>query len=126
QISETIVSDVKVLAINTRLGEIGTTGTPEGEASTADATPTVFSGEAIATLALDPIQSETVVNASRVGTLSLALRSIVDFNAVGAGDGKARSTQAVRVIRFGNETSIMAGQPAQSAAGETAVVAPAA
>lgn len=125
QISETIVSDVKVLAINTRLGEIGTTGAPEGEAATADASPTVFSGEAIATLALDPIQSETVVNASRVGTLSLALRSIVDFNAAGAGDGKPRSTQAVRVIRFGNETSIMAGQPAQST-GDPAVVAPAA
>jgi pilus assembly protein CpaB len=104
RISETILSNVRVLAINSRLGETGTTGAPaDSEASQ------VFS-QAIATLELDPLQGETVINASKVGTLSLALRSITDF-AAEARSARRGSNQAVRMIRFGQESSVMAGRP---------------
>jgi pilus assembly protein CpaB len=108
RISETILSNVRVLAINTRLGETGATGSPDDpEAPRAQ----VFEA-AIATLELDPLQGETVINASKVGTLSLALRSITDFAAEGPQVRRA-SNQAVRMIRFGQESNVMAGRPTQ-------------
>lgn len=105
QVSETILHNVKVLAIGARLGETGATGGPDDPDNPR---ATVFSNTAIATLELDPVQGETVINASKIGSLSLALRSIADF---AGGDTSARRTsnQAVRMIRFGNERSVMAG-----------------
>ena len=97
-----------MLAINTRLGETGSTGSPEDpEAARAE----VFE-QAIATLELDPLQGETVINASKVGTLSLALRSITDFAAESSPQGRRPNNQAVRMIRFGQESNVMAGRPA--------------
>src|SRR5690606_30192384 len=81
QISETILENVKVLAIGARLGETGATGAPENPDNPR---AEVFSNTAIATLELDPVQGETVINASRVGSLSLALRSISDFADTGS------------------------------------------
>jgi pilus assembly protein CpaB len=107
QVSETILSNVRVLAINSRLGETGTTGSPEDPESPRAA---VFE-EAIATLELDPLQGETVINASEVGTLSLSLRSITDFAPDGTQQAR-RNNQAVRMIRFGQESNVMAGRPA--------------
>ena len=113
QVSETVLQNVKILALGTRLGETGATGGP----SDPDNPRTeVFSDTTIATLELDPVQAETVINASKIGPLSLVLRSIADFQ-VTADDAVRRSAnQAVRVIRYGNQSSVMAGSNSQSPA----------
>ena len=105
QVSETLLSNVKVLAIGTRLGETGATGAP---ADPDNPRAEVFRDLAIATLELDPVQGETVINASKVGTLSLVLRSIADFKE-SSDDIRRPSQQAVRMIRFGSETNVMSG-----------------
>ena len=107
EMSETILSNVRVLAINTRLGELGSSG---GQADTdnSDRT-TVFNDRAIATLELDPGQGETLINAGRIGALSLALRSILDFDAPQGGPGEQNRNQPIRIIRYGEEASVMAG-----------------
>lgn len=107
QMSETILSNVKVLAIGARLGETGATGAP---ADPDNPRAEVFSSLAIATLELDPVQSETIINASKIGTLSLVLRSIADFGET-AEDMRRPTQQAVRMIRFGSESNVMAGAP---------------
>ena len=74
-ISQTILHNVRVLAINTRLGETGKTGAP---ADPSDPHAEIFAGQAIATLELDPTQSEVIINAGAQGKLSLVLRSLTD------------------------------------------------
>jgi pilus assembly protein CpaB len=106
QISETILRNVKVLAIGKRLGETGTTGEQEDPESPRTE---VFSETAIATLELDPIQGETVINAGKIGDLSLALRSIADFKPNPNEIVQRPNSQAVRMIKFGAESSVMAG-----------------
>jgi pilus assembly protein CpaB len=112
QTSETILSNVKVLAIGKRLGEMGTTGgAPEGQASPQSQ---VFDGSTIATLELSPAQSETIINAASQGRLSLVLRSIVDFAPDATTAERDRKTnQTIRVIRFGKEGAISAGSASQ-------------
>ncbi|RYE74608.1 MAG: hypothetical protein EOP19_27445, partial [Hyphomicrobiales bacterium] len=104
-ISETIVRNVKVLAIDLRLGETGSTGA----APNPDNPNQAFQTRSIATLELDPQQGEAVINAAQVGTVSLSLRSIADF-APGADEGTRRSNQNIRLIRFGNDSTVIAGQ----------------
>jgi len=103
--SETLVRNVKVLAINLRLGETGTTGAAEDPDNPNQA----FQDKAIATLELDPQQGEAVINAAQVGTISLSLRSIADF-APGTDEGRRRSAQNIRLIRFGADSTVTAGQ----------------
>ena len=103
-VSETIVRNVKVLAINLRLGETGTTGTPANPEAPNEA----FQGSSIATLELDPQQGEAVINAAKVGTIALSLRSIADFAAVE--DPMQRSNANIRLIRAGNDSVVTAGQ----------------
>lgn len=123
--SETVLSNVKVLAIGKRLGEMGTTGGAEG----ADGNPQsqVFEGSTIATLELDPRQSEIVINSAAIGRLSLTLRSIADFapNAITA-ERDLKSNQTIRIIRYGKEGTIAAGSsgPASSPAAAPIVVNP--
>ncbi|MDB5538519.1 MAG: Flp pilus assembly protein CpaB [Devosia sp.] len=93
QVSDTILHNVRVLAINTRLGETGTTGAPKDE---EDPRAEIFAGEAMATLELDPSQAEVIVNATTIGKLSLVLRPIVDT--AEAGKIEERTTnQAIRI-----------------------------
>lgn len=106
-ISETIVHNVKVLAINLRLGETGASGKPEDPESPNAA----FQSRSIATLELDPEQGEAVINAAQVGTVSLSLRSIADF-APGTEDARRKSNQNIRLIRFGSDSTVVAGQNA--------------
>jgi pilus assembly protein CpaB len=115
-VAETIVSNVRVLAINTRLGEIGNSGGPEDPNNPR---AEIFGGVAIATLELDPGQAETLINARQMGSLSLMLRSIVDF-APNTEDDVQRNT-AIKVIRYGMEASVMTGTSATSAAGPVTV-----
>jgi pilus assembly protein CpaB len=102
-----------VLAIGNRLGEVGTTGAP---ANPDDPRAEVFADQAIATLELDPAQTETVINASRVGQLSLALRSIADFTEAPGDVQRRPNSQTVRVIKYGQETNVMSGSAAPGAA----------
>ena len=55
------------------------------------------------------MEGETVINAAKVGTISLALRSIADFSAQTEETTK-KNNQNVRLIRFGSDTTVMAGQ----------------
>ncbi len=126
QTSETLLANVRVLAINTRLGETGKTGAPDN--SSAEDTDSgdgpksqIFNGGAIATLELDPIQAETIVNASQLGRLSLALRSIADFAQTGSDDDKIKRNAAIRIIRYGQTQSITTGQVPSADGGDAAV-----
>lgn len=113
QRSEVILSDVRVLAIGKQLGEMGVTGGDE-TGTEASPTPTTFENSTIATLELDPAEAETLVNASTRGQLSLTLRSVADFNNNDA--GPATANQAVRLIRYGKEQSVMAGSSSSDVA----------
>jgi pilus assembly protein CpaB len=73
QVSRTILTDARVLAINARLG--GTA--PEGD-PTATPQDGQFSNTALTTLELDAAQAELIVNASSGGILSLILRPLAD------------------------------------------------
>ena len=119
--SRVVLSDVKVLAIGTRLGQSGTTGTPAGDP--ADPKSQIFTSDSIATLELLPSQADTLINATATGKISLVLRSVADFGktAPAAADTNDDS-QTVKVIRFGREASITAGSADQG----QATVAPAA
>ncbi len=80
--SETILQNVRVLAIDSRLGETGSTGSTaeDPENPTEDAQQVErFSSQAIATLELDPRQAEVIISATGTGRLSLVLRSMTDF-----------------------------------------------
>lgn len=66
--TQTILTNVRVLAINARLG---TQGAPAGS---GNAQSDVFSGQAIATLELDPTQADVITAAASSGKLSLVLR----------------------------------------------------
>jgi len=113
-VSETILSNIKVLAIGLRLGEAGTTGeTPDPE----DPRSSVFQDSAIATLELDPAQGELVINSSRIGTLSLVLRSIADY-AQASGEVRQQNSgvnRAIRLIRFGRDVDVMSSRQADAA-----------
>ncbi|MDB5474131.1 MAG: cpaB [Devosia sp.] len=83
--SETVLRNVRVLAIDSRLGETGSTGSDQEQQS--ERVPT-FS-EAIATLELDETGAQVIVGASAMGKLTLVLRAMSDF-------GEAQSTQDLR------------------------------
>lgn len=110
QRSEVILANVRVLAIGKRLGEMGVSGGDEDGSQTSPK-PVTFDNATIATLELDPAQAETLINASTRGQLSLTLRSVADFARTETGP-LTGTNQAVRLIRYGREQSVMAGAPA--------------
>ena len=106
-ISETILENVKVLAIGTRLGEAGTTGS---KANPEDPRSDVFN-DTIALLELNPIQGETVINSTRLGTLSLVLRSIADYAQTVESEQKNNVNRPIRIVRFGRNTDVSSAAP---------------
>lgn len=111
--SKAILSNVRILAIGKRLGELGASGGQIGPNGETGPQAQVFDNSTIATLELDPGQSETLINAKSKGKLSLALRSITDFN-----DNTVAQTsnnQAVRLIRYGKQSSVMSSNSASDA-----------
>ncbi len=113
QQSEVVLANVRVLAIGKRLGEMGASGGDE-KAENDSPTPETFDKSTIATLELTPAQAEALINASMRGQLSLTLRSVVDFSKTADAQRPANTSQAVRVIRFGKEQSVLAGAVAQA------------
>ncbi len=111
--TRTILANVRVLAIGQRLGEVGaTSGNPDPE----DPRSQMFADTTIATLELDPAQSEIIIGAAADGELSLVLRSVADF-APGSDDQLPRNnSQPVRLVRFGAATNVLAGTPEKLAA----------
>lgn len=105
QITQTVLSNVRVLAIAHRLGEVGPTPAenrdgPEDPEAASDAgtTPVTFSDGVIATLALDGEQAKIITSARNMGALSVVLRSISDFSAPRAADPEALSAnQQIRL-----------------------------
>jgi len=75
-VSETILNNVRVLAINSQLGESGPP--PEGPGG-ENPQPAAFGSRAIATLALTPQEAEVIMGAVQMGRISLVLRSMTDF-----------------------------------------------
>ncbi|KQP33658.1 Flp pilus assembly protein CpaB [Methylobacterium sp. Leaf104] len=86
QLSETLLQDVRVLAIGQVVQE------KNGN--------TVVTGQT-ATLALTPGQAETVTLAQKVGQLSLSLRSLVDSGRSSDPSLESRPETALTVVRFG-------------------------
>jgi pilus assembly protein CpaB len=108
QISETILHNVRVLAINTRLGETGTTGAPANPEDPEDPRAEIFVDEAIATLELDPNETEVIVGAAQVGSFALVLRSMVDFSE-SAKSEQSGTNQAIRISSpFWNQSDLQA------------------
>jgi pilus assembly protein CpaB len=89
-VSRTILTNVKVLAIDQTVDE------QEGEAVVVGKT---------ATLELDPAQVELITAAEASGTLSLALRSIVDSGEV-ASASEQRQSNTVRIFRAGRSQMV--------------------
>jgi pilus assembly protein CpaB len=113
QQSEVVLSNVRILAIGKRLGEMGASG-GDAEGNKAGPTPITFDKSTIATLELTPSQAETLINASMRGQLSLTLRSVVDFSKTAEAGRPAATSQSVRVIRAGKEQNVLAGAVAQA------------
>lgn len=92
--AETILADVRVLAIDQTVEE------KNGQR--------VIVGK-IATLALTPRQTETLALSRRMGSLSLALRGLSDTNQVaGSGtDSTVVNRQSINIVRYGRSTSIL-------------------
>jgi len=117
-VSDLILSNVRVMAIGRRLGEVGASAGADNvaAATTASGGPQaqVFDDSTIATLELTPGQADTLINSTSRGQLSLVLRSIVDFNDNSV--DKSGTNQAIRVIRAGKEQSVMTGVSGQQVA----------
>ena len=107
QASSTILRNVRVLAINSQLGETAATRPPADRNSGAsddgsaekeeDNRPGTFSS-AIATLALDPRQAEVIISATLSGRLSLVLRPTADVaDAYTAEDRQRATNEAIRM-----------------------------
>jgi pilus assembly protein CpaB len=86
--SEIILTNIRVLAIDQAPKE------KDGTSSIVGKT---------ATLELKPEQAETLARSRQAGTLSLALRSIADGNAVEAApeDPESKRTTTINVVRYG-------------------------
>jgi pilus assembly protein CpaB len=89
-VSSTILSNVKVLAIDQTVSE------QEGEAVVVGKT---------ATLELDPAQVEMITSAEASGTLSLALRSMADTNEV-VSSQEQKQSGTVRIFRGGRGQTV--------------------
>lgn len=92
QIADTILHNVRVLAINARLAGAG----PAPESAEIDPQAEVFSDVAIATLELDPVEAEVIINATTMGRLALVLRPAVDIDEPGKVEQRA-TNEAIRM-----------------------------
>ena len=90
--SETILRNVRVLAINSKVVDAGSTGPAPDEKQGH-----TFGGQAIATLALDPPDADLVVSALAIGKLSLLLRPIEASDTGKTAKAQDSANQAIRM-----------------------------
>ncbi len=88
--SETILTNIRVLAIDQTVGE------KDGQKVVVGKT---------ATLELKPEQAESLARARQSGTLSLALRSLVDANQPNTNEESGKR-DSVDIVRFGVSTTM--------------------
>jgi len=88
-VSETILRNVRVLAVDQTIGE------KDGEKVVIGKT---------ATIELTPPQAETLALARQIGTLSLALRSLLDSPASAPEGGDAKGDGRINTVRYGVST----------------------
>jgi len=88
-VSETILRNVRVLAVDQTVGE------KDGEKVVIGKT---------ATIELTPPQAETLALARQIGTLSLALRSLLDSPASAPEGGDAKNDGRINTVRYGVST----------------------
>ncbi len=91
QVSETILKNIRVLAIDQNVEE------KNGQRVVIGKT---------ATLELSPGQAESLTLAQKLGSISLALRSITDANAKDDDDRSKGSGSGVNIVRFGVGTTV--------------------
>ena len=91
QVSETILKNIRVLAIDQSVEE------KNGQRVVIGKT---------ATLELSPGQAESLTLAQKLGSISLALRSITDANAKDEDDKSKGSGSGVNIVRFGVGTTV--------------------
>jgi pilus assembly protein CpaB len=89
-VSETILTDIRVLAIDQTIGE------KDGQKVVIGKT---------ATLELSPSQAETLAVSRQMGTLSLALRSLADAGRAESDSDDNRNRRNVNVLRYGVSTT---------------------
>ena len=89
-----------------RAGTTWRVGPGEALTRVADALQQAQDGDTIAVLELDPTQGETVINSTRLGTLSLVLRSIADYAQTTEIEKKNNVNRPIRMIRFGRGQDI--------------------
>lgn len=89
QYTETILRNVRVLALNKKLAK---ESEEDGE---ADRSAAAFSGKALATLELSEKQAELVVNALAAGQLTLVIRAITDTEDAATAEQRA-ANQVIR------------------------------
>jgi len=103
QVAKTLLSNVRVLAIAHRLGEVGAPPTADEEGNPDEpadggTTPATFGEAVVATLALDSEQAEIITSARNAGSLSLVLRSMSDFSAPKSADfDRINTNQQIRL-----------------------------
>ena len=85
-VSETVLTNVRVLAIDQNIEDKGGQKVVVGKTATLELTPT---------------QAETLALAQRVGTLALSLRSIADASKNDKPDAGGNSRGGINVVRFG-------------------------
>lgn len=88
--SETILTNIRVLAIDQTVGE------KDGQKVVVGKT---------ATLELKPDQAESLARARQAGTLSLALRSLVDANNNDVNVDESGKRDSVNIVRYGVPTT---------------------
>ena len=96
--TETVLRNVRVLAIDQAPKE------KDGQNAVVGKT---------VTLELKPDETTALASARQAGTLSLALRSIADANALETVDASVKLTQSVNIVRFGfpSGATLMPTQP---------------
>lgn len=91
-VSDTLFSNVRVLAIGQQIETKEGKKSADGSASTA-------------TLELTPAQTEQLALAAQMGDITLALRSVADMGESGASlDLNSKRGQAIRVLRYGSQS----------------------
>ena len=88
-LTDTLLTNVKVLAIGQNIQE-------------KNGQPVVVGSNA--TLELEPAQAETVILAQRTGQLSLVLRSMLDSRQASGGVTTRQASHGLSVVRYGTIT----------------------